>query len=287
VVHFKNRGMIWEIWNEPNGWFWKPKVNVDDYAKLALMASKAIREAAPDEVIVGPALSETKLDFIEATARTGVLAYWSGITIHPYVRQGPESYGPAYDQTRLIIQKYAPPGRRVAVLCGESGYSAAWPKIDVETQGKYLARLFLFDVMSGVPLTIWYDWHNDGTNPKDPESNFGIVRNDYHAGAPQVYDAKPAYNAAQTYFHELGGYRFKERIKMASDDDFVLAFTKNGGECLVAWTAADVPHEVKIPARNGAYGITGYDGRNQTVVQVVDDAVALTLDGGPQYLNPR
>lgn len=288
VTHLKNRGVIWEIWNEPNGeWFWKPKPNPDDYAKLALTVSKAIHDAAPGEVIVGPALSGTNLDFVDVVARAGVLAYWSAITIHPYLRTGPEDYGPAYDQTRQLIRKYASPGQRIEVMCGESGYSTAWSGIDEETQGEYLARLFLFDVMSGVPLTIWYDWHNDGTDPKDQECNFGIVRFDYHAGAANVYDPKPAYLAAQTYFHELAGYRFKERVKTDSEKDFVLSFTKDAAACLVAWTATPGAHEVKIPAPDGIYEASSYDGKKQTEALTVDGAITLTLVGGPQYLKRK
>ncbi len=47
ATHFKGRGILWEIWNEPNGRFWKPHANAKQYIALALAASKAIRQAAP------------------------------------------------------------------------------------------------------------------------------------------------------------------------------------------------------------------------------------------------
>src|SRR5689334_19673408 len=35
--HFQGRGVLWEIWNEPNiKQFWKPQPSAEDYAKLAL-----------------------------------------------------------------------------------------------------------------------------------------------------------------------------------------------------------------------------------------------------------
>jgi hypothetical protein len=285
VTHFKGRGVIWEIWNEPNGgWFWKPKANADDYAKLAVVVGKAIHDAAPDEVVVGPALSGTDLGFVEVAAKAGALAYWSGVTIHPYLRGGPETYGPAYEQTRDLIKTYAAPGQRIDVMCGESGYSTAWPGIDDVTQGRYFARLMLFDVASGVPLTIWYDWHDDGGDPHDQESNFGIVHFDYHAGAAQVYDPKPAYNAAVTFSHELAGFRFKERLKTASPDDFVLSFTRDTSDCLVAWTTVPAAHEVKIPAPDGVYSVTGFDGTTQADVAASGGSITLEIDGGPRYL---
>src|SRR5678810_219743 len=38
VRHFAGKGVVWEMWNEPNiKQFWKPRPNVEDYAKLCLL----------------------------------------------------------------------------------------------------------------------------------------------------------------------------------------------------------------------------------------------------------
>jgi len=285
VTHFKGRSALWEIWNEPNGdWFWPPKQNPDDYAKLALTVSKAIKQAAPDELIVGPALSGTQLYFVDYLGREGVLANWAALTIHPYLHDSPESYGPTYAQARDLLKKYAPPGQRIDLICGESGYSSTWPGMDETLQAQYLARLYLFDVLSSVPLTIWYDWHEDGTDPNNQEDHYGLVHYDYHAGADNIYDPKPAYNAALTYSRALTGYRFQQRLKTASDNDYVLAFTKGDTQCLAAWTASATPHQVKISAPDGIYLATSYDGKKQSEVASTNGILILPLDGGPQYL---
>ena len=288
VIHFKGKGVLWEIWNEPNGdSFWKPSPNADDYAKLALTVSQAIKKVAPDERVVGPALSGGDIDFIEPTAKAGVLNDWLGITIHPYYSSCPESYGGAYDRTRELIEKYTSPAQNLSVMCGESGYSTAWSGIDEQTQGKYIARLCLFDVMSGVTLTIWYDWHNDGVNPKEPEHNFGIVRHDYHAGREDVYDRKPAYDAVRTYSSQLAGLKLKERLWTESKKDFVLSFSNRDEECLVAWTADHSPHEVTLLVPNGTYRVTSYDGKKPSSLQVTRGTLHLLLDDAPQYLARR
>lgn len=288
VTHFQGRGVAWEIWNEPNGgWFWKPQANPEDYAKLALTVSEAIQRAAPQERLLGPALNGSNLDFVEVSAEAGVLPYWSGITLHPYTRTGPETFGAAYEQTRRFIARYVPPEQNTTVMCGELGYSTAWPEIDEATEGEYLARLFLFDVMSGVPLTIWYDWHDDGTDPKSQEDNFGIVHHDYHSGAANVYDPKPAYDAAATYARQLTGFRFKERIKTASGDDYVLRFIDGKTECLAAWTTAASPHPLRIEVPDGIYDLTSFDGKTHAEIPAVGGALLPVLDGGPQYLKPH
>ena len=90
VTHFQARGVVWELWNEPNGGFWSPKANVEEYAAMALAASKAMRAAAPGEAIVGPATSQIDLPFIEACCKAGLLEYWDAISVHPYRQEGPE-----------------------------------------------------------------------------------------------------------------------------------------------------------------------------------------------------
>ena len=79
------------------------------------------------------------------------------------------------------------------------GYSSAWKNFDEEKQGKYLPRELLANIANEVALSIWYDWHDDGTDPKEPEHHFGIVHHEYHAGRDPVYDPKPAYLAMKAF----------------------------------------------------------------------------------------
>jgi len=45
AVHFRGRHVLWEIYNEPNGGFWRPKPDATEYTTLALATARAIREA--------------------------------------------------------------------------------------------------------------------------------------------------------------------------------------------------------------------------------------------------
>jgi hypothetical protein len=142
----------------------------------------------------------------------------------------------------------------------------------------------LSDLLDGIPLTIWYDWHDDGPDPRDSESNFGTVRYDYHADATPVYAPKQAYAAARTYALQLAGTYFVERLKSDSPDDYLLSFTGPAGGRIVAWTTAATPHGVKIPLPDGIYRVTGFDGKEEPPVQAQGGLVDLTLDAGPRYL---
>jgi len=257
VEHFKGRGVLWEMWNEPNlKQFWKPEPNVTNYIALARAVGKAIKTVAPREHYCGPATSRIDLKFLEACFQGGLLEYWDSVTVHPYRQKDPETVLPEYAQLRALIDKYAPKGKRIPILSGEWGYSCAWKNFNDERQAKYLPRQFLVNLMAGVPLSIWYDWRDDGLDPKNPEHHFGVVRH-------SLKEVKPSYSALQTLVTNLRGYRFDRRIETGNPDDFVLAFRKNWEVKYAAWTTNAAPREVAVGGRR------------------------LTLSDTPQYFAPK
>ena len=88
---FDGRGILWEMYNEPNIGFWHPKPNVDDYTKLALAVGKALHNAEPGETYVGPATSTIDFNFLEACFKAGLLEYWFAVSVHPYRQKDPET----------------------------------------------------------------------------------------------------------------------------------------------------------------------------------------------------
>ncbi|MCL2348109.1 MAG: hypothetical protein FWC50_07580, partial [Planctomycetaceae bacterium] len=180
AVHFQGRGILWEMYNEPNIQFWKPKPNTDDYIALALEVGKAIREAAPNELYIGPATSEIDLAFLEKCFKAGLLEYWDAVSVHPYRQTDPETVIAEYAKLRYMIDKYAPKGKHIPILSAEWGYSSGWGKYDDDLQGKMLPRQWMVNLACGVPVSIWYDWHDDGTDPKEPEHHFGTTNFEYH-----------------------------------------------------------------------------------------------------------
>jgi polysaccharide biosynthesis protein PslG len=80
------------MYNEPNILpFWRPKPNVDDYIQLARATGRAIREAAPGETFIGPAVSGMDFRCLEACLRAGLLEYWSAVSVHPFRQSDPET----------------------------------------------------------------------------------------------------------------------------------------------------------------------------------------------------
>jgi hypothetical protein len=153
----------------------------------------AIRRQYPNEIIIGPASAGVDLDFIEACLRGGMLEYWSGVSVHPYRRNEPATAAKDFAKLNALVARYAPPGRKVPIICGEWGYSTSWTGFDDFKQADYLTRMIRFSRQEAIPLTIWYDWRDDGDDVANDEDRFGLVQR-----SPQgLFEPKPAYMAAR------------------------------------------------------------------------------------------
>lgn len=285
--HFSGRGILWEMYNEPNIFpFWRPRPNVNDYIRLATAVGRAIRTAAPGEAYIGPATSTIDFAFLEACFKAGLLEYWDAVSVHPYRSAPPETVIPEYRRLRGMIRKSAPKGKNIPIISGEWGYSSVWGGMDPETQGKMLARQWLTNIVSGVPLSIWYDWHDDGPDPREPEHHFGTVLHPYKADASPVYDPKPAYLAAQTLASYLRGYRLSKRLVVGGNEHFVLVFRKGKDVRLAAWTTVPGGAEVLIPASPGRFEGTNHLGHAVGTLVATAQGLRVRLTDSPLYLRP-
>ncbi len=225
---YAGKKILWELWNEPNIGFWKPKPNVDDYMAWCKAVVPAIRKADPTACIIAPATSTIPMPFLEGCFKRGLLDLVDGVSVHPYrsPRFGPETVLREYRRLASLIRRYEPAGRAIPILSGEWGYTTT--EMPRALQGKYLPRQWLTNMACDVPVSIWYDWHDDGRNPKEREHNFGTVTWDYKP--------KPAYVAMKTLIAELRGYLPVERIDVGDEEGFVVAFRRNGDVKLAIWT---------------------------------------------------
>jgi hypothetical protein len=240
--HFRGHHVLWEFWNEPNISFWKPKPNVEQYTALALAACRAIREADPDATMVGPATSGFPWDYLESFLKSGVLDYLDAVSVHPYrnYSKAPETAAADYQRLRGLIERYAPTEakKHLPILSGEWGYATHTKGLPLDTQAAFAARQQLSNLLNGVPVSIWYDWQNDGPDANEREHNFGTVTMEL---AP-----KPAYVAVQTMTRELAGYRIERRIALADEKDYALLLVNSAGkQKLATWTMGD-PHQVAL-----------------------------------------
>ncbi len=279
--HFQSHQVILEIWNEPNGSFWNPHADVQQYTAMALAACKAICKVEPHATIVAPALSGLDWSFLESFFKAGALEYLDAVSVHPY-RDGqpPETAAQDYERLRAMIIRYSP-NRAVPIISGEWGYSSYTHGVSLQTQANFITRQQLSNLLNGVPVSIWYDWRNDGKDPNENEHNFGTVTDELQL--------KPAYRSVQILTHELGGYRISRRQPMADPQDFALVLTNSIQETkLAVWTLGS-PHEAGFDLPPGAAAeISVVDDTGQrSQIKVSANHFNIELSGGPQYIREK
>jgi len=270
---YAGKNIVWELWNEPNiDPFWKPHPNVDDYMAWCKAVVPAIREVDPNACIIGPATSGFDLSFLESCFKQGLLELIDGISVHPYrnVRLGPETAADEYNILSTLIEQYKPEGEVISIISGEWGYSTT--HLSQELQGKYLVRQWLSNMAHNIPISIWYDWHDDGQNPQNAEHNFGTVTWDYQP--------KPAYIAMKTLISQLNGFMPIGRIGMGDMNDYVVVFRSGDQVKLAIWTTTQ-PHEIDFRADLKVANIVDYMGRSCELPK----KSKLLVDNGPRYLN--
>lgn len=278
VKRYSGRGIIWEIWNEPNGAaFWQPEPSADEYCRLVEATVPRLRKADSTALIIAPAASGIPLHWLEECFSRNLLYWVDGVSVHPYRKQAPETVTADYAALRELIERYSPGGREIPIVSGEWGYSLInWdnaPLTSVE-QAEYLARMFLVNLSEGISLSIWYDWKDDGLNPQNREHHFGTVGFDL---APKL-----AYPAAKALMHTLHGYTFERRLETGDGDDYVLQLKKNQSTALALWTT-DSLHEVTLPLSSGEGVLVAMTG-DTTTIAWLDNQFMLTIGPAPQYL---
>jgi len=230
---------LWEIWNEPNiAVFWKPQPNVADYVELAKAAAGAVKAACPSCVVLAPATSGVDVDFISRAALLRLLDWIDAVSVHPYRDSRPETALGDYEKLRAAVK-----GK--TVVASEWGYPTAGRYgnvVDVWRQAQYVVRIYLVNLMAGVPLTIIYDWKDDGLSLDDSEHNFGLVS--HHVRGPEWFLVKPAWYAVYNLNKRLAGFSPAGRLELGPGV-YALRFEGPGPAKIVLW-AEEGEREVEL-----------------------------------------
>jgi hypothetical protein len=153
-----------------------------------------------------------------------------------------------------------------------------------DRQAIMLTRQFLTNFANGIPLSIWYDWRDDGTDPNEGEHHFGLVRHEYRSGSLSAYQPKPAFLAARTLTTMLGGFRFQQRLNAGGPEDYVLAFARGDERRLVAWTTSPAVRRLRIPLLSGQFSITTMTGAGRGEMTSTENALTINISASPVYL---
>ncbi|MCX8155249.1 MAG: beta-galactosidase [Verrucomicrobiae bacterium] len=209
----------WEIWNEPNIFFWQgPK---EMYAELLKRSYAAIKELDPQAEVLG--LSTAGIDYKFIDQMLALQAPFDILTIHPYRRVLKDTEFIA-DLKKASDKVMLPDGRRRPVWLTEMGWATFTPHntlrqdfvpTTLRAQAELIARSYLCAIVSGVePRTFWYNFRNDGEDPIYFEHQMGIVHRDFRP--------KPAYRAYAVLAGLLRGKVLERQLPMEGD---TLAYT--------------------------------------------------------------
>ena len=275
---YAGRGVLWEIWNEPNiKHFWDSQPSAEDYCKLVEMTAPHIKKADPSGLVVAGATSQIPFEWFEDCFNRGLLQWIDVLSVHPYRSQPPETVAEDYARLRRLIARYLPSGKQMPIISGEWGYSNLnWDqtRLSEQEQAEYLARMFLTNLHQGIDISIWYNWKNDGTDPNEREHQFGMVRHDCNP--------KAAYLAAKVLTSTLAGYALGTRLDLGNEDDFAFRLTKGEREAIAFWTTAE-KHTVTLPVEPTEVTLVGIYG-GKVVINWKTKNLKLRALQSPQYL---
>jgi hypothetical protein len=239
---YKGNDIIWEIWNEPDlNYFWPPKVDPDAYARLAGAACRAMHDVAPDAKIVGPAAAgmpgfkdRLGIGLIATVLRSPASTCFDAISVHSYRMEPnkppktPESVAKDNESTLAFIAGHKRKGRpALPLICSEWGFSSI--QVTPEQQADYVLRTHLSNLLSGVPVTVWYEWRDSMQGAADSEAHYGLI--DYDG------EDKPAIAAVRNILPLIRDDVVERRLPVTDPRDYVLQLRHPDGEhALLFWS---------------------------------------------------
>jgi hypothetical protein len=275
---YAGKGILWEVWNEPNlKHFWNPQPSVDDYCELVEAVASRIRNADPSGQVLAGATSGIPLGWLEGCFKNGLLNWIDVLSVHPYRSQPPETVIQDYAKLRGLIARYAPASKQIPVISGEWGYSNInWDTspLTEQQQAEYLIRMFLINSYQKIPISIWYDWKNDGTDPNEREHQFGTVKHDMKP--------KAAYLAVKVLSSTLAGYSVREKIELGNENDFAFKLTNGDHEAVAFWTLGP-RHNVNLPIDPTEVTLVGISGV-KVIINWKTEHLNIRAEQSPQYL---
>ena len=240
--HFRGAGVVWEIWNEPDGGFWtctgqsSALGHAASYAHLAEAASVAIHQANPQATVIGPAAARFDWSWFSQLQADGLLRALQGFSVHGYGANTPEGAQAEWRKLHAFLAAHLVHGHALPMLSGEWGFPTVHPLppgwcCTEAVQADYLARMMLDNLQAGTVVSIWYDLHDCGT-AGSADCAYGLLHTNLKP--------KPAYRALQVLTRTLGGQAYLPALDVASCPSGVHAIRlARGGEAF--WSTGAGP----------------------------------------------
>jgi hypothetical protein len=229
----------WEIWNEPNIFFWQgPK---DLYADLLKQSYAAVKAIDPHASVLGLSTAGIDFEYIERMLSLG--APFDILTIHPYRRSlNDQAFLDDLRKVSELVRR--PDGTARPVWLTELGWATYSPHntlrqdfapTTLRAQAEFIVRCYLLSIVSGIePRTFWYNFRNDGEDPCYFEHHMGIVDRELRP--------KPAYRTYAVLTRVLAGLKPGRQLEL--------------GEGTMAWTFVTSDQQTEPGATTDRKGVT-------------------------------
>jgi hypothetical protein len=251
VERYREDIQHWEIWNEPNIFFWQGPREM--YAELLKQAYAAVKKANRNAQVLGCSTAGIDHNFIKLTMKLG--APFDILTIHPY-RGHLDDRSFIGDLLKVAELVKKPDGSPRQVWITEMGWATHTPhnsmamdfKVTTQRrQAELIARAYVDSIASNVaPNISWYDFRCDGDDPFNFEHCMGIITRDFRP--------KPAYCAYATMTRMLKGLKVEKTLNLGADviayrfgSAVALASLPAGRSVICLWSAAG-NRTVSLPA---------------------------------------
>lgn len=167
----------WSIWNEANigcgtGYAWAPNANASDYSAATAPIAAAINVVTAASKIITGGFAPTGCGiapntFITSFIAAGAQPNLTGYGFHPYNSTIPEQ---AITDTASFVSAAS---NTLPVGWDEIGYTT--PGVGSESiKGAFISRLVTSGIVSQVTQVNIYDLIDDGSDPTDGQSNYGM-----------------------------------------------------------------------------------------------------------------
>lgn len=289
VTRYRNKDVIWEVWNEPDIPHMHGAMAAVQYIEHAIGVMKVIRSISPQATIAGPANgycirdhgNNWSMQVISNLERRKLREdFWRNLNIwtgHQYTSLPPDKVmidgEEMYDLQRRLLDQHG--AKDIPYSTGERGFTAN-PK---SSQAYAFAGNEQERINRYIRQNLWGIY-------KEPRAFIiNYVTYDVYESGKQIID-NPAGESLKVMLDVLGDYTFASRIKFYDDDVVLLKFSKDGINRYAVWDRAGRNLSLNIPVyaeKTFLYDLNG----KKTEIKQDTYLENIPVSGSPVFLQPE
>ncbi|MDR1307582.1 MAG: cellulase family glycosylhydrolase [Treponema sp.] len=250
AARYRGRVDAFEIWNEPNFFFWDG--SDEHFYALSAAAAKLIKETAPELTVLAGSTFRSDRNFLRGMFKAGAFEHTDGISFHPYSSNALRTVKQV-DKLRKIMAEfnYDKPVWVTEVGYATGGIYFSFNKLD--RYPEYIVKTLSGLAARGVRNAVWYelmDEYNRDEAPDrwNPSHFFGLVYPDK--------SLKPGAEAFMLTAGYLRGaeYRPDLPVRENTDEKITSLFFKrpDGTNVLLLWNNASGEKALDLTVSGGA-----------------------------------